>query len=101
MDWSGFEHWGQRISTWARRYHETLRDRPVRAQVAPGDMPRALPETPPDTGVATEAISAHCAPAVTPGITHRQHPRFLAHFPATAPPPSIHATHPPTSIAPP
>ena len=38
MNWDEYARWGKEISDWGSDYHKTLRDRPVRAQVAPGDI---------------------------------------------------------------
>ncbi|WP_197917089.1 pyridoxal phosphate-dependent decarboxylase family protein [Thiosulfatihalobacter marinus] len=100
MDWAEFSRWGTRLSNWARTYHETIRTRPVRAQVAPGSVHNALPETPPATGTQMEAIFADFERIVMPGITHWQHPRFFAYFPANATPPSMLAEYLATVIAP-
>ena len=72
------------VEYWAR-----LEERPVRAQVAPGDidvqLDRAAPEQPDDAA----AILADFEHVVMPGLTHWQHPRFFAYFPANASPPSV------------
>ena len=100
MNWIDFASWTQRIGDWARSYHETLRDRPVRAQTAPGAMLDRLPETPPETGCDMTAIFADFESDVMPGFTHWQHPRFFAYFPANAAPPSMLADILVTTIAP-
>ena len=100
MNWSDFAAWGARISDWARGYHETLRDRPVRAQVAPGDILRQLPAEPPQKGETMEEVFADFERIVMPGLTHWQHPRFFAYFPANATPPSMLADYLATVIAP-
>jgi aromatic-L-amino-acid decarboxylase len=89
MNWSEFSRWGSRISQWATDYHTTLRERPVRAQVLPGEIYAQLPAQPPETGEAMDAVMADFERIVMPGITHWQHPRFFAYFPANAAPPSM------------
>ncbi|WP_226780417.1 pyridoxal phosphate-dependent decarboxylase family protein [Oceaniglobus trochenteri] len=89
MDWDEFSDWGARVSQWAAAYHRTLRDRPVRAQTAPGEIAAQLPAAPPEGAEAMEAIMADFERVVMPGITHWQHPRFFAYFPANAAPPSM------------
>ncbi|MEP2533798.1 pyridoxal-dependent decarboxylase [Shimia sp.] len=100
MDWSEFARWGARISEWGRNYHETIRSRPVRAQVAPGDILNALPKAPPSAGTDMETVFADFEQDVMPGITHWQHPRFFAYFPSNATPPSMLAEFLATVIAP-
>ncbi len=100
MDWDEFAGWGRRISDWGADYHKTLRDRPVRAQTRPGDIRAALPASPPETGEDMAAIMADFDIAIMPGITHWQHPRFFAYFPANAAPASMLAEFLTTVIAP-
>jgi aromatic-L-amino-acid decarboxylase len=89
MNWDGFAHWGTHISEWSAEYHKTLRDRPVRAQTAFGDTAAQLPTTPPEGAETMDAIMADFEAIVMPGMTHWQHPRFFAYFPANAAPPSM------------
>jgi aromatic-L-amino-acid decarboxylase len=89
MNWDEFAHWGKHISDWSAEYHKTLRDRPVRAQTAFGDTAAQLPTSPPDGAEAMDVIMEDFEAIVMPGITHWQHPRFFAYFPANAAPPSM------------
>ncbi len=100
MNWDDFAHWGARISDWARGYHQDIRDRPVRSQVAPGDILAQLPLAPPEAGGDMEAVFADFERIVMPGITHWQHPRFFAYFPGNATPPSMLADYLASVIAP-
>ena len=50
MNWDEYARWGKEISDWGANYHKTLRDRPVRAQVAPGDIAALLSPSPPEQG---------------------------------------------------
>ncbi|WP_299417261.1 pyridoxal-dependent decarboxylase [uncultured Sulfitobacter sp.] len=89
MNWDEFAHWGKHISDWSAEYHKTLRDRPVRAQTAVGETAAQLPTAPPEGAEAMDAIMSDFERIVMPGITHWQHPRFFAYFPANAAPPSM------------
>ncbi|WP_372886798.1 aspartate aminotransferase family protein [Shimia sp.] len=100
MKWDEFAGWGARISEWARGYHQGLRQRPVRAQVAPGEILAQLPVAPPQSAEPMERVFADFENIVLPGITHWQHPRFFAYFPANATPPSMLADYLATVIAP-
>ncbi len=99
MDWDEFAGWGARISEWAAHYHQTIADQPVRAQTQPGDIARQLPDTPPDAPDGMAQILDDFERIVMPGITHWQHPRFFAYFPANAAPPSMLADFLVTTIA--
>ncbi|MGR3614726.1 MAG: pyridoxal phosphate-dependent decarboxylase family protein [Paracoccaceae bacterium] len=88
-----FADWGHKIIDWSRNYYETVRDRPVRAQVEPGDTLNALPLSPPDAGEKMEDIFRDFEEIVMPGMTHWQHPRFFAYFATNATPPSVLAEY--------
>jgi aromatic-L-amino-acid decarboxylase len=100
MDWQTFEGWGRRIAAWAADYRGTLRERPVRAPLASGATRAALPARPPETAEAMEDIWADFERIVMPGITHWQHPRFFAYFPANAAPASVLAEWITAALAP-
>lgn len=89
MNWDDFAHWGKHIADWSAEYHKALRDKPVRAQTAFGEISAQLPKTPPQSAEVMDTIMADFERIVMPGITHWQHPRFFAYFPANAAPPSI------------
>ncbi|OAN70714.1 amino acid decarboxylase [Jannaschia sp. EhC01] len=89
MNWDEFAHWGKHIADWGADYHKTLRDRPVRAQTAPGEIAAQLPTSPPDSPEDMATVMADFEAIVMPGMTHWQHPRFFAYFAANAAPPSM------------
>jgi aromatic-L-amino-acid decarboxylase len=89
MDLSSFGHWSKRIADWSVDYLGSLRSRPVRAITRPGEIFDALPATPPEEPEDMAAIFADFERTVLPGMTHWQHPRFFAYFPANAAPASM------------
>ncbi|MGL4234467.1 pyridoxal phosphate-dependent decarboxylase family protein [Tabrizicola sp.] len=89
MDHEELRHWSKRAADWAADYHATLRDRPVRAPLVPGAVARQLPPGPPEAAEPMEAIWADFERIVPGGMTHWQHPRFFAYFPANAAPASM------------
>ncbi len=74
---------------WMADFLEGVEQHPVRAQTRPGEIAAKLPETPPEQGEAMETIFADFQRDVLPGVTHWQHPRFFAYFPANSSPPSV------------
>jgi aromatic-L-amino-acid decarboxylase len=74
---------------WVSGYLRSVGERPVLAQVAPGDLLAALPEHPPAEGEPLEAIMADVDRLVLPGITHWNHPSFFAYFGITGSGPGI------------
>ena len=89
MNHDDLRHWSKRAADWAHGYHATLRERPVRAPLTPGAIARQLPPAPPEQAEPMEAIFADFERIVPPGMTHWQHPRFFAYFPANASPASM------------
>jgi len=99
MKWDDFRIWGKRFVDWGADYRETLRDRPVRAQTKPGDILAKLPVSPPEQAEKMEDIFSDFEEKIVPGMTHWQHPRFFAYFPANAAPASVLAEMLVNSIA--
>ncbi len=89
MDWNEFTQWSKHLADWGAQYHQTLRDRPVRAQTKPGEIAAQLPQHPPQSPEDMATILEDFEQIVMPGMTHWQHPRFFAYFPANAAPPSM------------
>jgi aromatic-L-amino-acid decarboxylase len=89
MNWDEFAQWGRHIADWGAQYHKTLPDRAVRAQTKPGEIAAQFPKVPPEMGEEMGAILRDFEEIVMPGMTHWQHPRFFAYFPANAAPPSM------------
>lgn len=89
MNHDDLNHWSKRAADWATAYHAGLRDRPVRAPLVPGAIAAQLPGSPPDAPESMEQIFADFERIVPGGMTHWQHPRFFAYFPANASPASM------------
>ncbi|MAK63648.1 MAG: aspartate aminotransferase family protein [Maricaulis sp.] len=99
MDVAEFELWSKRIAEWSAEYRETLRDRSVRPNVAPGETLAQIPASPPDDGTGFSEIFAEFARLIPDAMTHWQHPRFFAYFPANAALPSVLAEQIVSTIA--
>ena len=89
MNENEFRNWSHKAADWSADYRDGLRDRPVRAQTKPGAIFNAIPATAPETPEPMDAIFADFEKIILPGMTHWQHPRFFAYFPANAAPASI------------
>ncbi len=89
MDHDELAHWSKRAADWARDYHAGLRDRPVRPDLAPGDFRKLIDAPVPEQPEAIETIFDDFARLVPDAMTHWQHPRFFAYFPANAAPVSM------------
>ena len=99
MNHDELNQWSKRAADWATEYHSSLRDRPVRAPLVPGAIAGQLPQSPPEAPEPMAEIFADFDRIVPPGITHWQHPRFFAYFPANASPASMLAEQLANAIA--
>ena len=79
----------EQAAEWIARYLEDVDRLPVLAQVKPGEVATALPEHPPAQGEPLEAILADVDRVIVPGLTHWNHPGFMAYFGITGSPPGI------------
>ncbi len=84
-----FRRSGHALVDWIAGYLEGVERHPVQAQVQPGDIRRQLPEAPPTTPEPFADVLADLDRIVVPGLTHWQHPRHFAYFPANVSYPSI------------
>ena len=84
-----FRAHAHRLVDWMADYMSEVERFPVRAQTRPGDIASALPAAAPEAGEPMEAVFADFERIVMPGMTHWQHPRFFAYFPANSSPPSV------------
>lgn len=89
MDVAEFRRHGHDLIDWIAIYLETNEDLPVMSRVAPGDVAATVPEHPPEEGEAMGRILADFRRDIMPGVTHWNHPRFFAYFPANNSFPSI------------
>ncbi|WP_211229305.1 pyridoxal phosphate-dependent decarboxylase family protein [Nakamurella lactea] len=81
-----FRRNGHQVIDWIADYWESIDHRPVLAQVNPGEIAAKLPHHAPEHPEPFDAVLADLDEIVMPGITHWQHPRFFAYFPANSSP---------------
>jgi len=99
MDNDEFGQWSQKAARWGAEYRKGLRLRPVRAQTRPGAIAAQIAPSPPEAGESMQAIFDDFEQVLMPGMTHWQHPRFFAYFPANAAPVSVVAEYLVTAVA--
>src|SRR5919202_2692579 len=73
---------GHRVIDWIADYRRRVRELPVMARAAPGDVRGALPAEPPERPESFDAILADLDRTIVPALSHWQHPNFLAYFPS-------------------
>ena len=84
LDPDEFRRLGHAVVDWVAGYRAGLPARPVRPDVAPGDVRRALGELLPDRPLPLDALLGELDRVVLPGTVHWQHPSFFGYFPANA-----------------
>lgn len=84
-----FRKMAHQTADWMADYFEQVTDFPVKARVQPGEILSALPGLPPESGTDSETIFRDFGSILLPGITHWQHPGFMAYFPANTSYPSV------------
>ncbi len=89
MDPEAFRRHGHAIIDWIADYLAHPERHAVLSSVEPGAIARALPAEAPARGEPFEAILADVERVLVPGLTHWNHPGFLAYFSSSAPPPAI------------
>jgi aromatic-L-amino-acid decarboxylase len=86
---SDFRRDGEATLAWAAAYLERVGELPVVSRVEPGQVRESLPAAPPDQGEPFEALLRDLDEKILPGITHWNHPRFLAYFANTGSEPGM------------
>lgn len=75
-----FQQAANALVTWIADYLGAPERYPVLARVAPGEIRTSLPPLAPDAAEPLTAILADLDRVVMPGVTHWNHPGFLAYF---------------------
>ncbi len=89
MNTSEFRNHAHELADWMADYLEHVGEYPVTPQVSPGDIKKQLPSAAPEHPESFESIFGDFRSVIVPGMTHWQHPGFLAYFPANNSEPSI------------
>ena len=89
MDPSEFRRHGHALVDWVADYLEQVERYPVLSQVKPGDITAALPTAAPEDGEPFDAIMADFERVLVPGLTHWNHPGFLAYFASSGSAPGV------------
>jgi aromatic-L-amino-acid/L-tryptophan decarboxylase len=86
-----FLKYSKEVSEWINNYLNNLEEYPVLSQVNPGDIIKKIPEEPPVQGEAFSSILDDMTKTILPGITHWNHPGFMAYFNSTSCSPGMFA----------
>lgn len=80
---------GHEVVDWIADYLDGVGDYPVLAEVAPGDLRKALPDEAPVRGEPFSEIFRDFREEVLPAVTHWNHPAFFGYFAVTGSGPGI------------
>ena len=89
MNLDEFRQFGHEIVDWIADYLAHPERYPVLAPLKPGDIKSQLPPSPPHHPEAIADIWEDFQKIILPGITHWNHPGFMAYFANTGSPPGI------------
>jgi aromatic-L-amino-acid decarboxylase len=89
VDPAEFRRRGHDLVDWIAEYLEHPERFPVLARVKPGDITAQLPARAPEEPESFSVIMADFERVLVPGLTHWNHPGFLAYFAISASPPGI------------
>lgn len=84
MDSSDFLKTGYRFIDWINGYLTNLENLPVLPGVKPGEIKRSLPQSPPEQPENFDQIISDLNEIIVPGVTHWNHPKFMAYFNSTS-----------------
>ena len=84
-----FEADANRVRDWIASYRASIESLPVLSAIHPGDVLRRLPERPPEQPETLEALLADLDSVILPGLTHWNHPGFMAYFCSSTAEPGI------------
>lgn len=84
-----FQRHADTLVRWIVQYLDQPERYRVRSDVAPGDIARALPSAAPEAAEDFAQVVADLDRVILPGVTHWNHPGFLAYFANTAAGPGI------------
>jgi aromatic-L-amino-acid decarboxylase len=84
-----FRRHAHELVDWMADYLAGVGDLPITPSIAPGDIRRRLPASPPADGEPFARLFQDFRELIVPGMTHWNHPGWFAYFPGNTSPPSI------------
>ncbi len=89
MDNEAFRRQAHRLVDWMADYLREIEQLPVKSRKQPYEVFNQLPEHPPAENLPFEQTMEDFQKIIMPGMTHWQHPKFFAYFPANSSYPSV------------
>jgi aromatic-L-amino-acid decarboxylase len=89
MPYEEFRNNGYKLVDWIANYLNDIEKYPPLSQVNPGDIIKRIPQTPPKKSEDFEIVLNDVDKILMDGITHWNHPGFMAYFNSTSSGPGI------------
>ncbi len=89
MPYEEFRKNGYKLVDWVADYLNNIEKYPPLSKVNPGDILKRIPKTPPTNGEDIENVLSDIDKILIDGITHWNHPGFMAYFNSTSSGPGI------------
>jgi len=84
-----FKDYGYKMIDWIADYLLSIEKYPVLPDIKPGEIKKNLPPNPPAASESLERIFSDVDKIILPGVTHWNHPNFMAYFNSTSSGPGI------------
>lgn len=84
-----FRKFGYKMIDWIAEYFQNLETRPVLPSINPGDIQKQIPAYPPVSSESMDDMISDIDKIIMPGMTHWNHPDFMAYFNSTSSSPGI------------
>ncbi|GBD90869.1 L-2,4-diaminobutyrate decarboxylase [bacterium BMS3Abin04] len=84
-----FRKSGHELIDWIADYLINIEEYPVLPNTKPGELKKRFPKNPPENGESVEEILSDIDRKIIPGVTHWNHPKFMAYFNSTSSGPGI------------
>lgn len=79
-----FKKTGYQFIDWVNNYLSNIEEYPVLPKVQPGEIKSSLPKSPPEKPESFDKIISDLNELILPGVTHWNHPKFMAYFNSTS-----------------
>lgn len=89
MPLTEFQKNGYKLIDWLTEYLKNIETYPPLSEVSPGDILKRIPKSPPEKGEDIENVLMDVDKILMDGITHWNHPGFMAYFNSTSSGPGI------------
>lgn len=84
-----FRKYGHELVEWIANYFEQLEENQVIPSIQPGDIKHKIPNQPPQEAEDFNNVILDLNNIIMPGVTHWNHPNFMAYFNSTSTGPGI------------